>query len=82
MNEDLHAAILLTQDSLGSLVKQLRFSQKLLERPPVRFLFDIVMEVIRITSFGKTTFTAADCDPASIAVRILHLRLYFIDERR
>lgn len=52
MDSDLHAAIRLTQDTLGSIVKQPRLTAKLLERPPFKFIYDIVTELTRITGFG------------------------------
>ena len=58
-----------TQNSLGTLITKPRLSDKYLTKPPFRFLLDIVMEVLRITNFGKSVFTQDECDSSKVAVR-------------
>ncbi|XP_068602487.1 TRAF3-interacting protein 1 [Brachionichthys hirsutus] len=50
MNE---TSIKRTQDTLGKIIKKPPLTQKLLGRPPFRFLHDVFTEVIRTTGFMK-----------------------------
>eukprot|EP01035_Chromulina_nebulosa_P019423 gene19423-25301_t len=46
-----------TQLLLGELIQRPKLSDKLLGKPPFKFLFDIVIEVIRVTGFGTGLYT-------------------------
>ncbi|XP_051880815.1 TRAF3-interacting protein 1 [Pristis pectinata] len=46
-----------TQDSLGKVIKKPPLTEKLLSKPPFRYLHDIFTEVIRITGFLKGLYT-------------------------
>ncbi|XP_067892008.1 TRAF3-interacting protein 1 isoform X4 [Heterodontus francisci] len=46
-----------TQDSLGRVIKKPPLTEKLLSKPPFRYLHDIFTEVIRTTGFLKGLFT-------------------------
>ncbi|KAM9859420.1 TRAF3-interacting protein 1-like [Aulostomus maculatus] len=50
MNE---AVIKMTQDTLGEVIKKPPLTEKLLSRPPFRYLHDIFSEVIKTTGFMK-----------------------------
>lgn len=41
------------QRNLGALIARPKLTEKLLLRPPVKFLYDIVMEVSIVTGFGE-----------------------------
>ncbi|XP_028291666.1 TRAF3-interacting protein 1 isoform X3 [Gouania willdenowi] len=47
------AVVKKTQDSLGKVIKKPQLSEKLLSKPPFRYLHDIFSEVIRTTGFMK-----------------------------
>ncbi|XP_069790406.1 TRAF3-interacting protein 1 isoform X2 [Narcine bancroftii] len=46
-----------TQDTLGKVIKKPPLTDKLLSKPPFRYLHDIFTEVIRITGFLKGLYT-------------------------
>lgn len=55
-----------TKSTLGSLITRPKLSDKLLSKPPFRFLHDIVTEVIRVSGFASTLFTAEELDSGNI----------------
>ena len=67
MNE----SVRMTKETLGCLIQKPRMTDKLLARPPFRFLHDIVMEVIRQTGFPKETFDECEMDSSYFSVCIL-----------
>jgi TRAF3-interacting protein 1 len=65
--EKCDGAISLTQELLGPLITKPKLSEKLLGKPPFRFLFDIIMEVIKATGFGEGLYTVDECDSSTIS---------------
>ncbi|XP_071942945.1 TRAF3-interacting protein 1-like isoform X2 [Antedon mediterranea] len=55
-----------TQDSLGKLIKKPPLTEKLLNKPPFRFLHDVFMEVIRTTGFMKGLYTPTEMDSQNV----------------
>jgi TRAF3-interacting protein 1 len=55
-----------TQSMLGELITRPKLSDKLLLKPPFRFLFDIVLEVIKVTGFASTLYQPDETDPANV----------------
>ncbi|XP_036396770.1 TRAF3-interacting protein 1-like [Megalops cyprinoides] len=49
-----------TQDTLGKVIKKPPLTEKLLSKPPFRYLHDIFSEVIRTTGFMKGLYTEAE----------------------
>ncbi|KAJ8403490.1 hypothetical protein AAFF_G00352620 [Aldrovandia affinis] len=49
-----------TQDTLGKVIKKPPLTEKLLSKPPFRYLHDIFSEVIRTTSFMKGLYSEAE----------------------
>eukprot|EP00606_Chrysophyceae_sp_TOSAG23-5_P000889 GSChrysophyteH2.ASY1.ANO1.1061.1 assembled CDS len=58
-------SVALTQEMLGSLITKPKLTDKLLNKPPFRFLFDIIMEVKKVSGFGEGLYTAAEHDSSS-----------------
>ena len=58
-------SVALTQEMLGSLITKPKLADKLLNKPPFRFLFDIIMEVKKVSGFGEGLYTAAEHDSSS-----------------
>ncbi|XP_068101401.1 TRAF3-interacting protein 1 [Hyperolius riggenbachi] len=54
------AVIRSTQESLGKVIRKPPLTDKLLGKPPFRYLHDIVSEVIRTTGFLKGLYTEAE----------------------
>ena len=51
---------------LGEIITRPKLSEKLLSKPPFRFLFDIVLEVIKVTGFASTLYSPSEVDPANV----------------
>jgi TRAF3-interacting protein 1 len=64
--------VLDTQKTLGTLISKPKLSEKLLGKPPIKFLHDIVMEIIHTTGFAASIFTPDECDPTNLTVRDEH----------
>lgn len=56
-----------TQSMLGSLISKPKLTDKLLQKPPFRFLYDIIMQVIETTEFGKGLYFGEELDSANIS---------------
>jgi TRAF3-interacting protein 1 len=56
----------LTQTMLGELITRPKLTDKLLSKPPFRFLFDIVMEITKATGFAKFLYNEDEMNSANI----------------
>ncbi|XP_049744529.1 TRAF3-interacting protein 1 isoform X2 [Elephas maximus indicus] len=54
------AVVRRTQDALGKVIRRPPLTEKLLSKPPFRYLHDIITEVIRMTGFMKGLYTDAE----------------------
>ncbi|XP_015723196.1 TRAF3-interacting protein 1 [Coturnix japonica] len=54
MNE---AVVRRTQESLGRVIRKPPLTERLLSKPPFRYLHDVITEVIRVTGFMKGLYT-------------------------
>lgn len=61
--------IVKTQKSLGKYVKKPALTDKLLKKPPFRFLHDIVNAVIKETGFLKGLYTQQELNSENIKER-------------
>jgi hypothetical protein len=57
-----------TQAILSRVVKKTPLQEKLLSKPPFRYLHDVVSEVIRKTGFAKDLFSEAEMDSSKVTV--------------
>ncbi|XP_003474619.1 TRAF3-interacting protein 1 isoform X1 [Cavia porcellus] len=54
------AVVRRTQEALGRVIRRPPLTEKLLSKPPFRYLHDIITEVIRMTGFMKGLYTDAE----------------------
>ncbi|XP_049470519.1 TRAF3-interacting protein 1 isoform X4 [Panthera uncia] len=54
------AVVKRTQEALGKVIRRPPLTEKLLNKPPFRYLHDIITEVIRVTGFMKGLYTDAE----------------------
>ncbi|XP_012611124.1 TRAF3-interacting protein 1 isoform X3 [Microcebus murinus] len=54
------AVVRRTQEALGKVIRRPPLTEKLLSKPPFRYLHDIITEVIRMTGFMKGLYTDAE----------------------
>ena len=62
MDDDVVSGV---QDALQHLFKKPKLSPKLLNKPPFRFLHDVVMAVLSSTGFGGDLYTEEERDSGS-----------------
>ena len=67
-----------TQAILGDLITKPKLTQKLLSKPPFRFLHDIIMEVIRTTSFASGLYTDIESDSSLVTEK--QQKMDFLDK--
>ena len=57
-----------TQDTLGKVIKKPPLTEKLLSKPPFRFLHDILTEVIKNTGVLKGLYKADELNSENVKV--------------
>ena len=57
-----------TQETLGGLIKRPRMTDALLQKPPFRFLHDIVSEVTKVTGFASGLYEGIETESGKIKV--------------
>ncbi|XP_069081622.1 TRAF3-interacting protein 1 isoform X2 [Pleurodeles waltl] len=54
------AVLQCTQESLGKVIRKPPLTERLLSKPPFRYLHDVIAEVIRVTDFMKGLYTESE----------------------
>jgi len=72
------AVIKKTQDSLGKVIKKPPLTEKLLSKPPFRYLHDIISEVIKSTGFLEGLFE--DYEKTSASVKEKDQKILFLQK--
>lgn len=78
-SEDKEQWLLDTQRTLGALIQRPRLLDKLLRRPPFRFLFDIVQSLIKSTGF-PLQFLDETTDITNADMKDLKFKFYFLSK--
>ena len=55
-----------TQALLSEIIQRPKLTDKLLSKPPFRYLHDIITEVVRVTGFAKNLYTDLEMDSANV----------------
>lgn len=76
--EKCDGSVQMTQSSLGELITKPKLSDKLLNKPPFRFLFDIIKEVINQTGFCNNLYSPEELEIANITEKTQ--KLAFLDK--
>jgi TRAF3-interacting protein 1 len=75
---DVNELIKKTQDTLQPLISKPKLAEKLLLKPPFRFLHDIFTALISSTGFARGLYTDYELDSANIKEK--HQKLQFLDK--
>lgn len=67
-----------TQTMLGAVIQRPKLTEKLLAKPPFRFLHDIVMEIIKTTGFASGLYADNETDSASVTDK--NQKLLFLEK--
>lgn len=78
MTEPLETLIVNTQEILQPLIAKPKLTEKLLAKPPFRFLHDIVTAVIQTTEFAKGLYTDFELDSGNIKEK--NQKILFLDK--
>ncbi|RHY32863.1 hypothetical protein DYB32_002168 [Aphanomyces invadans] len=75
---DLNELIKKTQETLQPLIAKPKLAEKLLQKPPFRFLHDIFSALMASTGFAKGLYTDYELDSANVKEK--HQKLQFLDK--
>lgn len=64
---DLEELISITKAKVGALIAKPKMSDKLLNKPPFRFLHDTISAIITTTGFGEGLYSEAEMDSAQVS---------------
>jgi len=67
-----------TIDVYGGLIAKPKLTEKLLVKPPFRFLHDLIMAVMGATGFPQNLYTEAECDSANVTDK--EAKVAFLDK--
>lgn len=63
---ELETLMVTVQEKIGALIQRPKMTEKLLSKPPFRFLHDTISAIITTTGFGEGLFSDQEKDSASI----------------
>ena len=63
---DLDAIVEIAKNKLSALITKPKMSEKLLSKPPFRFLHDTISSISATTGFGEGLYSDGELDSASI----------------
>jgi TRAF3-interacting protein 1 len=63
---DLDSLILKTTDKVSSLIQKPKMTEKLLSKPPFRFIHDTISAIIATTGFGEGLFDDKEKDSSNV----------------
>ncbi len=63
---DLDALINEAKDKIGALIQKPKMNEKLLSKPPFRFLHDTIVAIISTTGFAQGLYTDEELDSANV----------------
>ncbi len=66
MSEDLDALIAIAKDKVSQIISKPKMAEKLLSKPPFRFIHDTVTAITQATGFGEGLYSGAELDSAAI----------------
>ncbi len=66
MAEDLETVVLRSKELISGLITKPQMKEKLLSKPPFRFLHDTISAVVKTTGFGDGLFVGDELDSAAI----------------
>lgn len=77
---ELEDVIEAVKERIGAIIQRPKMSEKLLSKPPFRFLHDVITGVMNATGFAEGLYTAEELDSGSItdkAAKIAYLDKIF-----
>ena len=63
---DLDSLVATVKDRMGNLIQRPKMTEKLLSKPPFRFLHDTITSVTTTTGFGEGLYQGIELDSAAI----------------
>lgn len=75
---NLDELIALAKDKIGALISKPKMTEKLLGKPPFRFLHDTITAVTGATGFGDGLYGEAELDSAAIVDK--HAKMAYLDK--
>lgn len=75
---NLDELVAVAKDKIGALISKPKMTEKLLAKPPFRFLHDTITAVANTTGFGEGLYGEAELDSAAIVDK--HAKMAYLDK--